>query len=126
MPDFNKQIIIGHLGSDAEVKEVGGSTLVILNVATNYEWTHAGEKHVSREWHRVEVWGNLGKLSEEFKKGHQVFIEGPTITKSWEDSTGTARSQKIVKATNVSFLGFGGGIPEEFVPGSFAQTKSPT
>ncbi len=116
MADFNKQTIIGHMGQDAETKDVGGATLVILNVATNYEWTHAGTKHSSEEWHRVEVWGNLAKLSSEFKKGFQIYVEGPTLSRNWEDSTGTRRSQKYIKATAVSFLGFGGSVPTEETP----------
>lgn len=116
MSNLNKQVIIGHLGRDPELKEVNQSLLVKLEVATNHSWESNGEEKTSVEWHRVDVWGPLAKICATYKKGYQVYVEGPTLSNSWEDKDGAKRYEKYIRAQYVGFLGFGSQRPAAEVP----------
>ncbi|MFT4754415.1 MAG: single-strand DNA-binding protein, partial [Salibacteraceae bacterium] len=55
----NKVILIGHLGSDPEVRALeGGVNLARISVATTESYTdkNTGDKISNTEWHRVVMW----------------------------------------------------------------------
>jgi len=81
MPNYNKVILIGHLGSDPESKQVGDKTVVNFSLATNRKVK--GEKIT--DWHKVDVWGQPAEFAKTyFKKGDAVLVEGQVIYRSWE------------------------------------------
>ena len=59
MAGVNKVIIVGRLGADPELKQVGqGQSVARLNIATSEAWTGKdGQKQERTEWHRIVVWG---------------------------------------------------------------------
>lgn len=108
---LNKVMLIGHLGSDPELRYTpGGAAVANFNLATNERWTDKnGQSQEKTEWHRIVVWGkqaeNCGKY---LKKGRQVYIEGRLQTRDWEDKDGNKRYTTEVRADNVQFLSGGG------------------
>lgn len=85
----NKLIVIGHLGGDPqERKTASGSKVVSFSVATSERWKDAttGERHENTNWHRVVIFNEkVGEIAMKFlKKGSQVFIEGMSLTRSYE------------------------------------------
>lgn len=81
MPNFNKVILIGHLGSDPESKQVGEKTVVNFSLATNRKVK--GEKVT--DWHKIIVWGQPAEFAKTyFHKGDAVLVEGTVIYRSWE------------------------------------------
>lgn len=116
MSDLNKMIAMGHLTHDAELKDINGTPLVKLRLATNHEYLFNDERRTTVEFHRIEVWGNLTASCASYKKGYQIYIEGPLLTNSWEDPKGTKRSDKYIRASHVSFLGLGSQRPPAELP----------
>lgn len=108
MAGVNKVIIVGHLGADPEVKNVGsGQTVTRLSVATSENWVDKeGQKQERTEWHRVVVWGRLAEIcGKHLAKGRQVYLEGRLQTRSWEDQQGQKRYTTEIVANTVQFLG---------------------
>lgn len=107
MSGVNKVIIVGRLGTDPEVKQVGESTLARLSVATSEKWKDKeGQTQEKTEWHRVNAWGKLGEIcGKHLAKGRQVYIEGSLQTRSWEDPQGGKKYATEIKASTVQFLG---------------------
>lgn len=107
---LNKVMLIGHLGSDPELRFTpGGAPVANFNLATNERWTDKnGQSQEKTEWHKIVVWGktaeNVGKY---LKKGRQVFIEGRLQTRDWEDKDGNKRYTTEVRADTVQFLSGG-------------------
>jgi len=100
----NQAEIIGHLGSDPELRYTGSGTAVCnFSVATNqYDRDEP-------EWHRVTAWRDLGELcSEHLAKGERVFVEGSLRTRTWEDRDGNERQTTEIHADEVIFLGADG------------------
>jgi len=114
MSGVNKVIIVGRLGSDPELKNLGnGQSVARLSVATSENWVSKdGQKQERTEWHRVTVWGRQAEnCAKHLSKGRQVFVEGRLQTRSWEDQQGQKKYSTEIVANNVQFLGGTGDRP---------------
>jgi single-strand DNA-binding protein len=110
MSGVNKVIIVGRLGQDPEIKQVGsGQSVARLNVATSENWTGKdGQKQERTEWHRIVVWGRQAEnCAKHLSKGRQVYVEGRLQTRKWEDQQGQAKYTTEIVASTVQFLGGG-------------------
>lgn len=104
---LNKVMLIGHLGSDPELRYTqGGQPVCNFNLATNEKWEKDGKSQERTEWHKVVVWGKIAESCEKYlKKGRQAYIEGKLQTREWEDKDGSKRYTTEVVAQTVQFLG---------------------
>lgn len=74
---MNKQIFIGHVGKDAEIKEIKGSNYACFDLASSE--TRNGEKRIT--WIQIRKKDPEGKLTPYIKKGTCIYAEGiPTVT----------------------------------------------
>lgn len=98
----NKQIIIGRLGGDPELRTTaGGNSVANFSVATDHKWNE--EKTTT--WHKVIVFGKTAEACmEHLSKGMQVYVEGRTQHRKWEDRDGNTRYSTEVVAERVNFL----------------------
>lgn len=118
MAGVNKVIIVGRLGADPEVRQVGnGGTVTRLSIATSENWVDKeGHKQERTEWHRIVVWGRLAEIcGKHLSKGRQVYVEGRLQTRSWEDQQGQKRYATEIVANTVQFLGGAGERAESGV-----------
>ncbi|MCS3831236.1 single-strand DNA-binding protein [Salinibacter ruber] len=101
MRGLNKLQIIGHLGSDPELRYTGSGTAVAnLSVATDAPMKD------DPEWHSVTCWGDLAEIVDEhLSKGERIYAEGPVETRQWEDPDGNTRHTTELHADEVLFLG---------------------
>lgn len=91
MKGVNKQILIGNLGADPELKMLPSNTAVCnLSVATSDSYKDKnGQKVDKTEWHKVTIYGKLAEIIAEYaKKGSAVYIEGVTRHRRWKDASG--------------------------------------
>jgi len=107
---LNKATIIGHLGSDPEVRSLAsGAKVVNFSVATSETWRDkaSGEKKERTEWHRVVIWSEgLAKVAETYlKKGSKVYLEGQLQTRKWKDQSGADKY-----TTEIVLNGFGASL----------------
>ena len=75
---FNKVILIGRLGQNAEAKTAQNNReYVVLNIATQESWKNdKGDYENRTEWHRVYAWRNLSKFAKTLQKGQLITLEG--------------------------------------------------
>lgn len=105
MADINRVTLMGRLGKDPEIREVGDDKVASFSVATSETWKdkETGEKKERTEWHSVVVWGPMAKVAEQYlRKGARVHIEGASRTRKWQDQSGNDRW-----TTEVVLSGFG-------------------
>lgn len=108
MISVNKSTLIGYVGRDPEVRNLPKTMKARFSVATTRKWKdkQTGEWQEQTEWHNVEAWGYLAeRVERDLKKGSPVYVEGPTETQTWNDKEGNERSQKVIKAAQLSLLG---------------------
>jgi single-strand DNA-binding protein len=72
----NKVILIGFVGSDAEVRTTNDRNFTTLSLATKSSYKK-DELFVSHtEWHRCVVFGKLSEFASTLKKGAHIQVEG--------------------------------------------------
>ncbi len=105
----NKVILIGNLGKDPEVRYLDNQRAVAnFSIATSETYTNRqGEKVTNTEWHNIELWDALAKVSEQYlKKGDSVYIEGQLKTEKWTTKdTNEPRSRVVIRARSMQMLG---------------------
>ena len=103
---LNKVILIGRLGQNPEVREVGTSKVANFSIATDESYTDRnGNKVEKTEWHRIVMWNKAAENAEAYlKKGSLVYIEGKLETRSWENDAGEKRYSTEVKSFSFQML----------------------
>ena len=107
---LNKVLLIGNLGADPELSYTPtGTAKATMRLATNEVWTTKDGENGSRvEWHRLIAWGRLAEVCGEYLvSGRQIFVEGRTQTRSWEDQDGVKRFITEIVVNNMQMLGSG-------------------
>src|SRR5271155_1744958 len=84
---FNKVILIGRLGQNAEAKTAqNNKEYVVLNIAPQESWKNdKGDYETRTEWHRVYAWRNLSKFAKTLQKGQLITLEGTLRYREVED-----------------------------------------
>jgi single-strand DNA-binding protein len=104
---FNKVILIGRLGQNAEAKTAQNNReYVVLNIATQESWKNdKGDYETRTEWHRVYAWRNLSKFAKTLQKGQLITLEGTLRYREVEDE-GTTFKHRIaeIHATSLKRL----------------------
>lgn len=107
MAALNKVLLIGNLGADPEVKTLtSGDKVANIRLATTESYKNKnGERIEETEWHRVEFWGGLAGVVEQYvKKGDSLYVEGRIRTEKYTDSNGVDKYSTRIRATNMQML----------------------
>lgn len=105
----NKVILLGHTGKDPDVKEVAGTKVANISLATTekgYTLQNGTQVPDRTEWHSLVFWKGLAEVVEKFvKKGSQIYIEGKIKTRQYEDKTGSKRYVTEIFVDKLELLG---------------------
>ena len=86
---MNRITLLGRVGKDPEVKEVGQNKVCKFSLATSESYKKDGEKVTETEWHNLVFWGKrCDVLKEWVHKGDQLLVQGKVKTRSYEDKEG--------------------------------------
>lgn len=91
VPMKNRVQLIGNLGADPEVKDLGkGNKMARMNIAINTMYRNKKGDYVEdTQWHRVVAFGKTAdRVEKVLKKGIQVVVEGRLSNNHWEDKDG--------------------------------------
>ena len=101
---FNKVILIGRLGQNAEGKTTQNNIeYVVLNIATQESWKNdKGDYEARTEWHRVYAWRNLSKFAKTLQKGQLVTLEGILRYREGDEVKGTTFKHRIAEIHAIS------------------------
>lgn len=104
---LNKVMLIGKAGGDPEIREVNGSKVASISIATTERFRdRSGETKEQTEWHRIIAWRYIADYAEKnVKKGTHVFVEGKIRTRKWTDQQGVERYATEIHADNLQVLG---------------------
>src|SRR5689334_1279898 len=101
---LNKATLIGHVGSDPDVRTIGtGSRVAHFSLATRRRWNDRnGQPQEKTQWHRIVAWDkgfNLAEIVEKYvKKGDKLYIEGDIEYRTFEDKDGNTRYVTEIRA----------------------------
>ena len=102
---FNKTLLIGNLTNDVEfVGNDDGKVRAVLNLATNTFWYAEGERQQTTDFHRVVAFGPQAQRVKDLRKGQQVFVEGRSQTRRFEQDDETRFITEVI-AERIESLG---------------------
>lgn len=100
--------LIGVLGTDAEVREVGTRKAINFRVAVNKDYKDSSGKKVEKtEWIQAVIWKSESqntKVAEYLKKGKKVLVEGEPTVDAFIAKDGTASGSINLNVKEVEFL----------------------
>lgn len=106
---INKVILLGYTGKDPEVKDVAGTKVANLSLATTekgYTLQNGIQVPDRTEWHSLIFWKGLVEVVEKYvRKGSQIYIEGKIKTRQYEDRTGSKRYVTEIFVDKLELLG---------------------
>ena len=99
--------LIGHIGNDAVVKDLGSNQVINFNVAVSESYTKAGtnEKITTTTWYEIAKWGNNTSIAQYLKKGTQVFISGKPQNRAYQKEDGSIVVVNGITLFEVKLLG---------------------
>lgn len=104
---MNRLEIIGHIGNDAEVKDLGNNQVISFNVAVTEKWKdkQSGEVKSKTDWFQCAKWGNNTSLAQYLKKGTQVYVSGKAEAKSYVGNDGQLKQVLALNVNDIKLLG---------------------
>ena len=104
MPNYDKHIIVGHVGADPELRYTNeGVAVVNISVAVN----NPRRKDDPPTWYRCAIWRQTAEFVNEYvRKGTAVLVEGDGLKLSeWAGQDGTQRVSLEMTAQRVELVG---------------------
>lgn len=97
-----KAEVIGHLGADAEVKEIRGKKYVTFSVAHKiYHRDSEGNKTETVQWISILWFGEGHGIMPLLRKGSKVFVRGHQNVHTYIDRSGTSQISISISASEV-------------------------
>jgi len=116
MFNLNKTLHAGNLTRDPELRDTkSGTKVASIAIAINRHWKDKdGNPQQETEFEDITAYGKQAEtISQYFKKGDPIFVEGRLKTEKWEDKDGNPRSKKIIILENFKFFNMGKKKQEE-------------
>lgn len=113
---LNKVMLIGHLGTDVELKRFdGGNCIGNFSLATNETYKNKeGEKVTNTHWHNIVIRNKTAEVLHKYcKKGDKLFVEGSIKTRSWEAQTEGMTEKKYITEVHLQNFEFLNNKPTE-------------
>jgi len=112
----NSVRLIGRLGDDPKVKNLGnGKTVVNFSMATSEIYRDSeGNKKTETTWHRIVALGQPATVAEKYlKQGSEVAVEGKLTNRSWEGKDGEKHYVTEVSVNSLLMLDKNGNANEK-------------
>jgi single-strand DNA-binding protein len=105
MSEVNRVELLGNLGAEPELKQVGANNSWVckLRVCTTDKYTdRSGNAKEVSDWHNVELWGKEAeKWGTILHKGSPVFVVGSLKTDSYDNKEGQKIYRTAIRATRI-------------------------
>jgi single-strand DNA-binding protein len=103
-----KAFVIGNLGKDAVVNNVGNKTVINFSVAHTEKFKDAqGNSKDKTIWVECAYWTDRTGIAPYLKKGTQVYVEGNPDVKTFTKQDGTTGTNLTLRVLSVQLLGGG-------------------
>lgn len=97
--------ILGHVGADAQIKDLGNNQVISFNVAVSESFTQNGEKQTKTTWFDCSKWGNNTGIAQYIKKGDLIFVSGKVNNRAYLKDDGTAQVVNGITVFEINLLG---------------------
>jgi single-strand DNA-binding protein len=112
MPNYQKCQVMGHIGRNPELREVGNTQVASFSLAVTDKWTdkNTGVKMERSNWYNCAVWGKQADVIMRYvSKGDAIFCEGTVEARAYMGQDGEPRASLDLKVFSFQFLGGNSG-----------------
>lgn len=102
MPNLSNITIEGHVGRDAEMRQVGDKQVTSFSVAV----THKFNDKENTNWFNVSVWGKPAEWATAIKKGDAVHVSGIFEMREYDKKDGGIGTSLDIMARNFHKIAF--------------------
>jgi len=104
---LNKQLLLGNVGQDPRIGEVGDKKVAQFSVATSRRFKdRSGQTIEQTEWHNIVAWSPLAEICQQYvHKGSSVYVEGETRHREYQTRDGETRYITEVVASQLILCG---------------------
>lgn len=104
---MNRCEIIGYIGQDAKVNDLGGNQVINFSVAVSesYIKKDTGEKITNTTWYECDRWSNNTQIAQYLKKGQQVYVSGTPTARAWQTENGELKAVLGINVNQIKLLG---------------------
>lgn len=104
---MNKVILIGNVGGDPVIREVGDQKVASFTLATSERYRGKDGNPVTvTEWHNVSFWGKTAEVVQKYVvKGSQIYVEGKIKSEKYTDKEGNDRVAFRIRGEQMQLLG---------------------
>lgn len=104
MAAFNKIVLVGNLGRDAEIRALEGVNVLTFNMAVTQKWRDKdGNDQEHTDWFTVDYFTKGEALKDYLVKGTTVLVEGQMVSREYEKD-GQKRTAWSVRAERLQLL----------------------
>lgn len=107
MASYNKCIIVGNLGKDAQMRQVGDKVVLTFSVAVTRNIKKDGVESKDTTWFAVDYWVRSSAMLQYLKKGTPVIVEGSVSLDKFTGRDGGEVTSLKLSASAVQLLGGG-------------------
>ncbi len=102
-----KLMVIGHLGRDAEVRDVNGRKVIAFNVAHSEKYKDSqGIQQSKTTWVRCSYWAESTNIAPYLKTGTLVFVEGTPSVDAYLSATQNQPAASLdLRVNKIELLG---------------------
>ena len=108
MKNLRNQVqLMGHLGTEPELKEFeSGTQKVNFTMATNESYKNKEGEFVNEtQWHKISAWNGTAKYAQKYlSKGMEIMLQGKITYNSYEDKNGIKRYVTEIVADQIMMI----------------------
>lgn len=126
---MNRLEIIGFIGQDAVVKDLGSNQVINFSVAVSESYVNktTNEKVTNTTWFDCAKWGNNTVIAQYLKKGTQLYISGKPNNRGWLNENGEVKIANGITVNEITLLAGAKVNSETPTPSEpLKQSTSPT
>ena len=124
----NKEILVGNVGIDPEVRTTeSGVKVARIRLATTERLfdRQANETKEHTEWHTITLWRGLADVVDRYvRKGTQIYVEGRLRTREWMDKDNNKRYTTEILADTMNLLGRRSDNPASAGDGAYGSAPA--
>jgi len=107
---FSQTVIIGHIGTDPELKYTKNQKAVLnisVGVSEYQSLDTPKDKKPKTHWHKCRVWDKKAEaIKPTLKKGDKVFIKGSLIYDTWQDKGNKWHKDAVIEIHHLEKMYF--------------------
>jgi len=98
--------VSGHVGSDSEIKNYGGTNVLTFSLASTKKVIKNGNPEQVTQWVNCSIWGERAeKLKPYILKGTSIVCVGEGEVRNYSKADGSAGASLNVRVNDFQFMG---------------------